>query len=173
MWFMSTYKSRKIFYQHSGTSSSITIGILTQRWQRSKSLSSSSFVLFFSCRSPTPWSSFLIKDSQVRGWRVNIGVRAWISMGGNELFHARSPNLLHVSLREAGKRGGRKMEMQSKLGAGVFSLFLFPLGQRFQAMGKVFNNISLFCILPRVWRSSCRPDQYYRRIFSPSSEARL
>lgn len=41
--------------------------------------------------------------------------------GRNELFRARSPNLLHVSLRES----GRDVEMQSKLGAGVLVYFYF------------------------------------------------
>lgn len=91
------------------------------------------FLLFYSLFRlvipKTPSSSLLIKDSQVRGWWVNTGVRSQISMiGMNNPMPA--PLIYFTSVgREAGKWDGRKTEMQSKLGAGVLVYFLLSLGQ--------------------------------------------
>lgn len=62
--------------------------------------------------------------------------------------------------------------MQGKLEA--LSLFLFPLGQACQATGKVFiinHHYSAFFHASRG--PPCRSDQYYKRVFSPCSEAGL
>lgn len=75
----------------------------------------------FFCRFLTPWSSFLIKDRQVIGWRVNIGVRARISMGGMN-YSTPAPLIYFTSARE---RQGKKMEMQGKVGAGILVYFYF------------------------------------------------
>lgn len=91
------------------------------------------FLLFYSLFRlvipKTPSSSLLIKDSQVRGWWVNTGVRSQISMiGMNNPMPA--PLIYFTSVgREAGKWDWRKTEMQSKLGAGVLVYFLLSLGQ--------------------------------------------
>lgn len=75
------------------------------------------------------WSSFLIKDSQVRGWRANTGASAQISMGGMN-YSIPAPIIYFTS----GREGGREAVGQEKNGDAKqtlswhLSLFLFPLG---------------------------------------------
>lgn len=124
--------------------------------------------LFFSIKPHLSGSRSSLKESQVRGWRVNIGVRAQISMEGMN-YSTPAPLIYFTSAWEM-RGGGEGGKWRCKTNLELI-LFLFPLGQPFQPTGD--HKKTLLCIPQHVKMSPHKLDEYYRRKCSPSSEARL
>lgn len=135
------YEDTKVMgFQHSNTISAIKTGILTLGWQRSESAVSSSKLpqkVDLSLTSlPLPWSSLLIKNSQVRGWRVNTGVSAWISMGG--MNYSRPAPIIYFT--SAGERQQSSAAEKPRCKANWhLSLFLITLSDSFMLHVKFFK----------------------------------